>query len=337
MTNLRESPKVELHCHLIGLIEPFLLAQIQENRGKVLVESEILQKVYPVSGLAGFTRWLEVLKPYQMATPELMRPFLAAHVSQLISQRVVYAEIMLSPTMFPREPAERLRAFQRWRNWTLELEQEKIQIEYLVVIPRSLADGLIEHDTAAFLELFQAGLIVGVALVGVENGESLQRFSRSFARWREAGLGIEIHAGEHGGSEVVRDALVHGSPHRLGHALSIFHDLALVEEVKRRGVHLEFCLTSNLRTGAVTDFLSHPIRWAREWGMSYSINTDDPGAFECSLESEFRLLRDQMQFTDADFGNVYRNSLAARFQPKLRYLPDVERSGPSRQMTAADG
>src|SRR6476646_3966343 len=99
MTDLNQLPKVELHCHLIGLIEPRLLAQIQEDRGRVLVEPETLQTVYPVSDLAGFTRWLEVLKPYQMATPELMRPFLAAHVSRLIGQGVVYAEIMLSPTM----------------------------------------------------------------------------------------------------------------------------------------------------------------------------------------------------------------------------------------------
>ena len=62
----------------------------------------------------------------------------------------------------------------------------------------------------------------------------------------------------------------------------------------------------------------HPIQRARELGLSFSINTDDPGAFENTMASEYGLLADVCGFTAADFDKVLQNSLAARFQPSLR-------------------
>jgi adenosine deaminase len=319
MTDWRALPKVELHCHLLGVIDAPMLARLREQGDPLLVEPGELQRAYPVSDLATFKRWLEMLKPYQAANIGLMRPILAAHISNLIAQGIVYTEIMVSPTMFPRTGAEMVRAVHQWREWTLELERGEIQVEYVMVIPRTLAFEVLELDTQRFLELRRANAIVGVALVGVETGESIQRFARAFNRWRDAGLGIEIHAGEHSGPESVRDALDHGKPNRLGHALSAFQDARLLESIKRSNVHLEFCVTSNLRTAAVYKTSMHPISKARGLGLSFSINTDDPGAFQCSMQSEYELLAGALGFTTADFNTVFKNSLAARFQPQLRH------------------
>jgi adenosine deaminase len=57
---------------------------------------------------------------------------------------------------------------------------------------------------------------------------------------------------------------------------------------------------------------------ARDLGLSFSINTDDPGIFECSLESEYELLTRVFGFTADDLQTIYANSLKARFQHKLR-------------------
>lgn len=320
MTGGSAPPKVELHCHLLGVIDPALLAGIRDGGGQILVEPEVLQRVCPVSDLPGFLRWLDVLRPYQAASPELMRPILAAHVARLIAQRVVYTELMVSPTMFPGERRAQLRALHRWREWTWELEEGKIQIEYVMVLPRSLAEAALARDTAAILDLHRAGLIAGVALVGVETGVSIRRFSGAFARCRDAGVGIEIHAGEHDGPEAVRDALTYGRPHRIGHGLSAFSDASLLQELHARQIHLELCPTSNLKTGAVTHLSRHPVGVARALGLSYSINTDDPGAFACSLQEEFQALSAALSFGPSDFETVYGNALAARFQPTLRHL-----------------
>jgi aminodeoxyfutalosine deaminase len=320
MNDWRTLPKVELHCHLLGVIDPNLLSESRSHGHDVLVEPDILRAIYPVSSLAKFKRWLELVKPYQTECAHLMRPFLTAHVASLIAQRVAYAEIMLSPTIFPREPRALVRSFREWRDWTFELEQGRVQIEYLMVIPRSLDPSKLEHDVRSYIDLYRANLIVGVALVGLETGESIERFSKAFAEWRDAGLGIEIHAGEHSGPESVHDAIRFGRPNRMGHCLSAFRDLALIESIKDSKIHIEFCPTSNLNTGAFVDPTWRPIRHALQQGLSFSINTDNPGAFGCSLESEYQLLADSIGFTAANFQTIFRHSLAARFQPKLRYI-----------------
>jgi len=312
--------KAELHCHLLGVINPSLLREIRKCGGDILVEPSALDSAYPIYDLNSFTHWLEILKPYQAATPDTMRPIIASHISNLIEQGVVYAEMMISPTMFPRELPALVEAFHNWRDWVNQLERHQVQIEFIMVVPRTLDSDLIKRDTNTFLELHRQGLIAGVALVGQENGESIQRFSSSFSRWREAGLGIEIHAGEHSGPESIWDALRYGSPHRLGHGISAFQDPTLLDELQRANIHLEFCLTSNIRTGAVSGINSHPVVRARELGLNFSLNTDNPGALECSLTSEFDLAMEALGFKSDDLKTIFQNTLAARFQPKLRYL-----------------
>jgi adenosine deaminase len=312
--------KVELHCHLLGTIDAPLLLRVRAKGVGVLVDPDALRKCYPIRHRAAFQRWLQLLRPYQAECFESMRAILSEHISNLIKQHVVYSEIMLSPAIFPKGETAMVSALERWREWTRELERGKVQIEYLMSIPRSLSSPLLEHDAKRFVELRRRGLIVGVALVGMETGESLSRFSRAFSLWRDAGLGIEIHAGEHLGPESVYDALRFANPNRIGHCLSAFRDPALVESIKRQGIHIEFCPTSNLCTAAMSTLKGHPIKEAKELGLSFSINTDNPGAFRCSIESEHRLLAETLQFTADDFGRAFLNSLDARFEKKLRYL-----------------
>jgi adenosine deaminase len=47
--------------------------------------------------------------------------------------------------------------------------------------------------------------------------------------------------------------------------------------------------------------------------MNFSVNTDDPGAFGCSMESEFRRLEMSFGFTAEDFARIFANSWRSRF------------------------
>jgi adenosine deaminase len=117
----------------------------------------------------------------------------------------------------------------------------------------------------------------------------------------------------------VWDALEHGFPDRIGHGTSLFRDPVLVRRFQEQGIHLEICPTSSLRTGSVERLEDHPVRLARELGLNFSISTDDPGLFECSMESEHQLLATTFRFQEADFRRLGENALGARFQPRLRH------------------
>jgi aminodeoxyfutalosine deaminase len=322
MIDCRSLPKVELHCHLLGVISPRILREIEQQGRRILVDPNTLDPIHPVHGLETFRRWIDLLKPYQAGTPEIMRPILEAHIEDLRSQHVRYTEIMLSPTMFPREKSAMLDAVVRWREWASGMERGQIQVEFLFVIPRTLTPELLEHDTARFIELRRANLIAGVALVGIESCESIRRFGSSFSRLRGEGLGVEIHAGEHTEPEWIWDALEHGQPDRLGHAISAFQDARLLDHIRSAGIHIEFCPTSNVRTGAIATIDQHPIGMAKELGLSFSLNTDDPGTFDCSLTDEYQQVAASFGFSEDDLTELYEKSLAARFARSLRYMPN---------------
>jgi adenosine deaminase len=149
-----------------------------------------------------------------------------------------------------------------------------------------------------------------------------------FDLFRGLGLGIEIHAGEFAGPASVWDALQYGAPDRLGHAVAAFEDEALVQTLLERRIHIEFCPTSNLRLGVVRQIEQHPLGVARELGLEFSINTDDPGPFECSLTSEFELVQRTFGFTAGDFERVFQSALRAAFADSPATVPPASADGP---------
>jgi len=52
--------------------------------------------------------------------------------------------------------------------------------------------------------------------------------------------------------------------------------------------------------------------------MNFSANTDDPGSFGCTMESEHALLARTFGFGESDFAAVKANSVRSRFGGKGR-------------------
>lgn len=317
--DLNELPKVELHCHLLGVISPQLIAKVSQYDA-VLVSAADLGQVLPIRKKEEFQAAVDMLAPYQAASWQTYAPILVYHLESLLKQNVVYAELMISPLMFPQEKREMIASFRQFRQWVDHLEQQQIQVEFLMVLPRSLPTYKLDQNLGQYLELFSEELIVGVAVVGLENGTSIRPLSPALYRFKKAGLGIEVHAGEHSGPGDVWEALEYGFADRIGHGIGAFTDPKLLGTLAQQQIHIEFCLTSNGCTESVPNWTKHPIRKAKELGLSFSVNTDDPGLFGCHLTGEFQLAMERYGFTIADFEAIYTQALAARFSPRLKYL-----------------
>jgi adenosine deaminase len=312
-------PKVELHCHVDGIVDPAMLREIEGRGISLPVTSQALQAAYPVRNFDEFIHWFQVAEPIEDNT-EHFKPVLAAHIERLIAQNVTYTEIMLGTSELPRDDGRLIEAFGQFREFVTGLEGGKIQVEFLVAVARNRPPERLEALADRLVRLREANLVFGVALAGWPEAP-IKPLGKTLARLREAGVGIEIHAGEWAGPESVWDALEHGSPHRIGHGVAIFQDPRLVERFQKERIHIEMCPTSNVRTGSVERLEAHPIPRARDLSLSYSVSTDDPGPFECSLESEYELLAEAFGFQEHDFAVMAENALSARFQPQLRYAP----------------
>jgi adenosine deaminase len=310
-------PKAELHCHLDGVLSRTLLDKIRQQDPSYPVHPVEMEQFYPVNGYERFIDWWNVLAPIKGKMAYFF-PILFHHVEALKAQNVRYTEIMVGYGFLPDDTSLAIEQLLLLRQQTHQQEQGAIQVEFLLAHGRNRTAEEFHARLERTLALWEAGLIVGVGVAGIEQGYPIQPLTRTMRALHEAGVKLQVHAGEWCGPESVWDALKFGYPDRIGHGVHLFEDARLVALFQENQIPLEFSPTSNLRTGSIDHLDAHPLRRALDLGMNFSLNTDDPGVFEVTLTEEYELAARQFGFTQEDLRWVYENTVKARFQPELR-------------------
>jgi adenosine deaminase len=311
--DLAALPKAELHCHLGGVLDPDMVRDLERAGHHWGIDVDALQAMCPVESITEFT---DVYSAYldRFLAPRDVRllPLVVQQVRRWNQQRVTYAELFVSDILLARpDIAATIELYRLFRDTARAEAGSGLAVSLVACVGRGPVERL-ARQTERIVALYQAGVICGVSLAGLEE-HRLAPAAALLGRLRETGMGIEIHAGETGGAASVWDAIEHGAPHRLGHALGVFDDDRLIDAVGQAGIHLEFCPTSNLRLGCIRRIADHPLAAAQRHGLSFSVNTDDPGAFGCSLTSELALVAEQFGLDRDDLLAIHASTVAAGF------------------------
>ena len=157
--------KAELHCHIDGIINPKMLHRLAQQGHQLPLTSEVLQSAYPVQGYDDFIEWFKMTDPLERNTANFYL-ILAQHIAHLKAQNVVYTEIMLGSSEFPRDDARLVAEFSAVREYVNELEAGEIQIEFLVAVSRTVTPARFAEVAQRVIPLRKAGLLFGVALAG---------------------------------------------------------------------------------------------------------------------------------------------------------------------------
>jgi adenosine deaminase len=114
---------------------------------------------------------------------------------------------------------------------------------------------------------------------------------------RAAGLGVTIHVGEEGGADGIAEigeVVEHLRPERIGHGILAAQDEGTMRLLRKAGVVLEICPTSNLLTRALADeeALRDTVSAFVDGGVAFTIATDGPEMMRTHLRDELQLLLD---------------------------------------------
>ncbi|HEY2543812.1 MAG TPA: adenosine deaminase family protein, partial [Gaiellaceae bacterium] len=191
-------------------------------------------------------------------------------------------------------PAERVRRGVSWQaayegvcdGAEEALELHGVEVRLTPDIPR----GFTQEEARATVEWaarYRDRGVVGVGLGGLEAEFPPEPYAEVFAHARTLGLGSVPHAGEVAGAASVRGALEALGADRLRHGIRAVEDAGLVAELAGRGIVLDVCPLSNLRTGAVASLADHPLPQLVAAGVRCSISTDDPAMFDTDLSRDY--------------------------------------------------
>lgn len=281
-------PKIELHVHLEGTVQPRTLLEIAHKNDVALPAdtAEGLQDLFRFTDLAHFIDvWFLVTAALQ--TADDFRRITVDYAEEAARQGAVYIEGIFAPTVPGRNGIDLDGLFQGYCDGVQEArERFGVEMRLTPDLNRTSPPEEMESLIGRAITHREAG-IVAVGLGGVEDMAPPEQFADSFRVAREGGLGSVPHAGEVVGPESIWGALEALRADRIRHGIRALEDPALVKELVDRAIVLDVCPTANLRVGAIASWDVHPLPQMVTAGLLCSLSTDDPAMFGTDLTTEY--------------------------------------------------
>jgi len=317
---IKDMPKIELHLHIEGSLEPELMFALAQRNGVALPfpDVEAVRRAYDFSNLQDFLdiyyQGMGVLREeqdfYDLAW---------AYFERIAAQNVMHAEIFFDP----QGHTERGIAFETVLDGlTRAMQDAEADLGVTSKLIMCFLRHLSEEDALKTLEeaLPYKDRIIGVGLDSSEKGHPPAKFTNVFAKAREAGFKIVAHAGEEGPPEYVVEALDILKVDRIDHGNRLLEDAALTARVVAEGKALTVCPLSNLKLCVVTDMHDHPLKKMLDLGLKATVNSDDPAYFGGYMNENFLAVAKALDLNADHLLTLTRNGIEASF------LTDTEKS-----------
>lgn len=311
-------PKVELHVHLEGTVQPDTLFELAQKNNVAL----------PVNSVDDLTSWytfrdfdhfVEIFVTISkcLQTPDDFTRITYEYGQNMAHQNIRYAEVTWSPYSHVRPdlPFDMLLAA---INAGCAQARQKFGVEMrwipdIVRCNPETADTVVTWLTTPEA---QAGGVMALGLGGPEVGFPPELFEDAFLTARTKGLHSNPHAGETVGPESIWGAIKTLKAERLGHGVRAIEDPKLVSYLVEHQVPLEVNPTSNICLGVYPSYADHPLKQLVEAGVCVTINSDDPALFNTTLTDEYI---HAVQNCALNVGQLETTALNA---VRASYLPD---------------
>jgi adenosine deaminase len=168
--------------------------------------------------------------------------------------------------------------------------------------------------------------VVGFDLAGAEADFPAKHHRAAFQLVRDNNVNCTIHAGEAYGPESIAQAIHVCGAHRIGHGCRLREDGDLLHYITDHRIPMECCPSSNVQTGAVKDFATHPLKLYFDLGVRVTINTDNRLITNTSVSKELFLVHTKLGVPFVDIKSMILAGVKSSFQPFHEKQASVRRA-----------
>jgi adenosine deaminase len=313
---IRALPKVELHVHLEGTLEPEMMFELAERNGLSLRYPNVgdLRRAYEFKDLQSF------LDLYYEGVRVLLqeRDFFDltwAYLKRMAGENVRHVEVFFDPQAHTMRGV----AFETvisGIHGALERARSELGLSSRLIL------CFLRHlSPASAMETLERALpyrdwICAVGLDSSEAGNPPVRFREVFDRARSVGFLTVAHAGEEGPAAYVWQALEELGARRIDHGVRCVEDASLVEHLARRRVPLTVCPLSNVKLRVFPSLKAHNLKYLLERGLCVSIHSDDPAYFGGYLADNYLAIGQALDLSRMEILQLARNAVEASFLPE---------------------
>lgn len=317
---IKNMPKIELHLHIEGSLEPEQMFALAERNGIDIPFASVkeVQDAYNFTDLQSF---LDIY--YQgmnvLQTEQDFYDLTMAYLEKVSSENVVHTEIFFDP----QGHTERGIKFETVLNGiTRALEDGEKELGITTELIMCFLRHLDEQSAMKTLEeaLPYKNKILGVGLDSSEIGHPPRKFERVFAKARKEGFKLVAHAGEEGPPAYVYEALDVLNVDRIDHGNRSMEDTALTNRLAQTGIGLTVCPLSNLELCNIedNDITKHPLKRMLNDGLMATVNSDDPAYFGGYMNDNFIAMADALGLTQDDIVQLAQNAIDVSFASNKR-------------------
>ncbi|WP_110691285.1 adenosine deaminase [Salinicola halophyticus] len=278
-TWLRELPKVELHLHIEGSLEPELMFSLAARNNVSLPYATVdeVRAAYDFSDLQSFLdlyyQGMRVLR-----TEQDFYDLAMAYLGRAQEEGVVHVELSFDPQAHLSRGVELAVPFEGLRRAMRDAARQWDMTTALIMSflrDRDATDAMdLLEKAAPYYELIDA-----VGLDSAEMGNPPAKFAAVFERAKALGIPRVAHAGEEGPAAYISEALDVLDICRVDHGVACLQDAELVERLRESQIPLTVCPLSNVRLKVVQAMTDHPLPAMLEQGVKVTLNSDDPAYF----------------------------------------------------------
>ncbi|WP_110668995.1 adenosine deaminase [Salinicola halophilus] len=317
-TWLRDLPKVELHLHIEGSLEPELMFALAERNGVALPYATVeeARAAYDFADLQSFLNLY-----YQgmgvLHTEQDFFDLAMDYFARAAAEGVVHVELSFDPQAHMSRGVALSVPFAGLERAMREAESRwglstALIMSFLRDRSADEAMDVLEQAAPYYAQ------IDAVGLDSAELGNPPSKFAAVFERAKALGLPRVAHAGEEGPAAYIDEALDVLDVCRIDHGVACLQDEALIARLRASQMPLTVCPLSNVRLKVTKTMSEHPLPAMLDQGLKVTLNSDDPAYFGGGMLNNFTACLEAFDWDRERFKTLAANAIDVAFMPETR-------------------